>query len=237
MGGNILYNHQEPSCGASMPSNEEQKPIDHVFAEMKAKGLVASKRVLRRKKADWPLDFGSDRLTHRIYYNERHSSLEDNLLRLALLHEERHLTSVKTPKVWSQMDAIGAVVFGILISTLMMMFGICVAAIIALPLLIVAMNASQRLFRSALRGEETRADLGAAGTLINEFGIRKPSLVAASLFRALRARPRDRTSMTYRVKRLLAVDFHPSDGERVKSIQELEESLAKGDDAHGNAIH
>jgi len=165
-----------------------------------------------------------------------HSNLDETLVKLPLLHEEHHLTSKKTSRVWSEMNACGSFVFVILMLLSLQYLGAFVTACLAAPFLIISINGSQRMFRKALGMEETNADLGAAKALIENYGVRRPSMVAASLFRTLRARPRDRTSLAYRVRRLLTVDFHPSDNKRVKAIQELEESIAKGADEAGDTI-
>lgn len=220
-----------------MARYEGPNPIDLVFAELKAGGLVAPKRSLTRKRASWALDFGSDLVRCRINYNVMHADMDANLLRAALLHEEGHLTSAGTTKVWSKISLMGAIVFSVLVSASFASLGVYVTALLMVPLFFGTLNFSERMFRAARCREETKADLHAARVLITEFAIDKPSVVFGTLFRALRARPRDRTLVIHRVKKLLKVESHPSDEERIKAIQELEESLAKGVGVYGDGLH
>ncbi len=210
-------------------TDKNQNPIGCVFEELKSKGHIAKNRKLVSRKAKWPLDFASDWVRPRIYYNELHSCLEDNLLRIALLHEEGHLTAPYAAKIWSRMSIVGALIFAVAIAILFVCLETYLVILLMVPTFIMSLNLSQRLFRTALGKEETRADMHAARILFTESGITRPSFVAACLFEILRNRPRDRTSGRYRLKKFLSVEFHPSDKERIKAILVLEESLVKVD--------
>jgi len=52
-------------------------------------------------------------------------------------------------------------------------------------------------------------------------------VVAMFLFKTLRETPRNRTALTYRVRRFFYTGLHPTDEERVKTIQEFEESFVE----------
>jgi len=206
-----------------MTADEEQKPIDRVFAELKAKGLVAAKRKLVCKKPDWWCDFAADRTRPVIYYNERHSSLPEDPLRFALLHEEYHTFNKKN---WTRLSAFYSVCFVIVALAILRSLGIL--GVILIPVVLIALwPASSWVFKTAIRADETKADLHAAKTLIEEFEIEEPSVVATSIFKTIRARPRNRRSLTYWVMRFLTAGLHPTDDERIKAIQKYEESLVK----------
>lgn len=62
-----------------MTANEEKNAIDRVFAELKAKGLVAAKRKLKRKKAAWSHDFKAGILRPKnISIEEMETSMMDS---------------------------------------------------------------------------------------------------------------------------------------------------------------
>jgi Zn-dependent protease with chaperone function len=214
-----------------MAADGEQKPIDRVFAELKARRLVAAKTKLKRKPADWWYDFaGAKRV---IYYNERYSSLKDNPLRLALSHEQYHLVNRKT---LTRLRAFYVACFVIVALPISRYLG--TLALVLMPVVLAALwPASLWVFGAAIRADETKADLHAAKTLIGIFEIEKPSVTAVSLFKTLRERPRDRTRLTYRIRQFFYEGLHPADEERIKAIQEYEESIAKRADADGNTLH
>ena len=222
-----------------MATDGEQKPIDRVFAELKAKGLVAARRKLAPKKAKWSGNFKAGIFRPRnIYYNERYSSLDDNLLRFALLHEEGHHTSKQT---WKLLVGFVVAGFAFLIYFYLvgwysghpdansLNFATVVMAFLSLM--------SLRAFETPLQEDETRADLHAARTLIEKVGVENPSVVAMSLLRSLEDMQPDKTSLSYRLKHFIGGGIHPSDMKRVKAIQELEESMVIEADSDGDPGH
>ena len=211
--------------------DEEEKPIDRMFDELRAKGLVAAKTKLKRKPADWWYDFGGAKGV--IYYNERYSSREDNLLRLALLHEQNHLMNEKT---WTRSTIFCVVCFVVVAPPMFRLLGTLATVLFPVVLLALWLE-SLWMFRAASRADESKADLHAAKALIENFEVMRPSVIAVSLFKTLRDRPRDRTILTNRLRQFFYEARHPTDEERIKAIQEYEESLGKGDDVHGNAVH
>lgn len=209
-----------------MAAERAQKPIDHVFSELKAKGLIESTRKLRPKKADWKLDFGADRITNTICYNERHSHLEKNLLRFSLLHEEYHFLNRKN---WTTLRLFYAMCVTVAVVSIRRCLDISALGflLVVIVIMALALKVAFMVFRPRLRADETKADLHAARILIEEFGVERPSVVAQSLFKTLRETPRKRTMLMYHLRRLLVEDFHPSDTERVSAIQKFEDSLRR----------
>jgi Zn-dependent protease with chaperone function len=209
-----------------MASEEDQKAIHRVLVVLKAKGVIAEETVLKSMKTDWWLDFGADRITPVIYYNERYSSLEESLLRFALSHEQYHLMNTKN---WVRLSAAYAACS--VAAFLSMVEFLDILGLALIPVVLVLLwFVLLRMFGTALRTDETKADLHAARTLIEKFETDKPSVVAMSLFKTLRETPRNRTALTYRVRRFFYTGLHPTDEERVRAIKSLEESTVRSSD-------
>jgi len=203
-----------------MADESEQKPIDRVFAELKAKGVVAAETELKREEADWWLDFAAYWNSQVIGYNEKHSFMEDNLLEFAFSHEQFHLVNSKN---WTRLSILRA--GGIMIVFLSMIGFLDILGLVLLPFALIALwFATLWMFGPALRADETDADLHAARALIEKFKIEKPSVVATSLFKILRESNWDRTELIYRARRFIYAGLHPRDDDRVDAIKEFEES-------------
>jgi len=222
-----------------MKGENKSFPIDRVFAELMAKGLISSRRRLRRKKATWSHTFKAGILRPKnIYYNEMYSSLADDLLGFALLHEEGHHTTKQNWKI-----LVGFIVAGFGALTYFYLLGWYLghpsgdALNFACVVMFFLSLLSLRAFETPLQEDETRSDLHSARTMVEKLGIQKPSIAATALFKILDERKRDRTSLSYRTMRFIGGGIHPPDTERIKAIRELEESIAEGADEDGNALH
>jgi len=215
-----------------------QKPIDRAFAELRTKGFIAAKRKLVRKKTTWRHDFKAGILRRwNIYYNEMHSSLKDDLLRFVLLHEEGHFASKQNSTILLGFIIAGFV--GLAYFYLVSRFqGHPNGDALILDSVVMAFLSlmSLRAFETPLQEDETRADLHAARVMIEKLGVEKPSVVAESLFEIQDKREHDKTSLSYQVMWFIGGGIHPPTRERIRAIRELEESLAKGADADGDAV-
>ncbi len=215
----------------NMTTNQNESPIELILGDLKARGLVDEKRKLTPKKGKWSGNFKAGILNWwSIYYNEKFSALDDNVLRFALLHEENHKT---TSQNWKILTGFIVASYALLIYVYLCLKGPGHTDTVALNLAGVVMFIvslmSFRAFETPLQEDETRADLHAAKTLIEKFSVEKPSAVATSLFKIIDELQGNNDSLPHRILRFFLGGIHPLDEERVKAIQELEELLAKGD--------
>lgn len=217
-----------------MTKGEQRKPIDRVFCEMKAKGLVAEKRRLVEKSAKWDGNFKAGILHwNTVYYNVKYSSLDDDLLRFTLLHEENHKTSSQN---WKLLFGFITAGFVALACTHLYEEQPNQAALnLACVVMFFLAMMSVRAFQTPLREDETRADLHAARVMIERLGVRNPSAAAASLFTTIDKEQVHHKSLPYRALRFILGGVHPPDKERIRAIRELEESLVKGVDTETTA--
>ncbi len=218
--------------------------IETSFQDLKSKGLVSQDRHLKRRYAMLHplLNFRAGSLfsPRAICYSSSYSSLSEDEVRFALMHEEGHFATKQYSRLLLILGesalrlGLLAVLVG-LVSVLLIFLGIRLdqgiisAGIKFITVVVVALAAltiALKLVKHAeLPLDEDNADDFAAVRMKEAFGVRRPSKVLGDLLDHLRRHRSILGRIVNPILRVFGGDIHRPDHERVERIaQKYDES-------------